>query len=485
MSCVFSFYISEESIEIKELPRRYAFGKYTLQTNDSTPYMSACLDDRECSIFGLAINVASEDTDNPAEVIAKTCHDISDVLEYEKNLGGKYIILYRNGGQYYLLGDATCSIPVSYTVYGKFACSSNSQYIVKQYGYKPCEQLQKIRSSGDISQALPYDITVYKELKQLIPNHYLEIDTKSAVRFVNAEYAQNVLSVDEATQLVEPMIEKLYEYYHSLYKLYCPITSGRDSRVVLAYLMQDPKVQCYTIRHREHREEEQDIVIPKELCDRNYLSYEQIKDAVVSEKSKCEMDCLLGKGMYSMRTLQIAETIKEHYLDGAVINGDIIGQVGKCSLHRDISGAFAKPGYFRCKLHNYSREAKEELKLWLQEIDRSGECVNRFDLFSIENRMGRWAAQENLIYNSLGQIYLNIFNSRSIIYIWTAVSRKERKNSSLHIGLIERKSPGLLEIPFEADNSLAVRLAKKNGITYLLSTYAKYWSQSMKFKLGK
>lgn len=99
--------------------------------------------------------------------------------------------------------------------------------------------------------------------------------------------------------------------------------------------------------------------------------------------------------------------------------------------------------------------------------------------------MGRWAAQENLIYNSLGQLYLNVFNSRSIIYVWTAVSRKERKKSNIHVDLIKRKKPELLAVPFESDENILVRLSKANGLMYLLSSYTKYYIERMKFMRGK
>jgi hypothetical protein len=121
----------------------------------------------------------------------------------------------------------------------------------------------------------------------------------------------------------------------------------------------------------------------------------------------------------------------------------------------------------------------------MEEIKNSGECVNVFDLFSIEMRMGRWAAQESLIYNSIGQVYLNIFNSRSIIYLWTSISRKERKKSYIHVSLIKRKMPELLDIPFESDKSIVFRLSKANWLTYLLSSYAKYYIERVKFKRGK
>lgn len=485
-SCIFSYYISELDIEIEELTHRYIFGKYNVLTDSRTPFLYANNGKSECVIFGYAVNVFTASSEDLAQEIINNSQNISNIIEFEKNLGGKYIILYRNEEKYYIFGDATCSIPVFYNTDGFFSCSNNSQYIVKQFGYCPDQSLQAIRESGEISQAMPYDITQYCEIKQLTPNHYLMFERRKAVRFINSVQSQQAITVEKASELVAPMIETLCDFYKSKFKIYCPITSGRDSRVVLAFFADKNRVlQCYTIRHAEHHEDTQDIVIPKQLCAQSNIPYEQIDDVVVSEELKSEMDHLLGENNYSLRTLRIAQTIKEHYGDGAVINGDIIGQVGKCSLHRDIPLCFATPEYFRCKLHNYSKESKRQLELWLEEIKNSGECVNTFDLFSIENRMGRWAAQENLIYNSIGQIYLNAFNSRSIIYLWTAVNRKERKMSSIHLSLIRKKMPKLLEVPFESDDSMIIRLSKANGMTYLLSSYAKYYIERAKFKRGK
>lgn len=481
-SCVFSYYIGKSGVEIEELKHKHRFGEYTMFTDCRTPVWHACNENSECSVFGYAVNVYTGESDSLADNILSSCSSISDVIAYEKSLGGKYIILYRNKEQYCLLGDAVCSVPVFYNTDGEFACSSNLNYLVCRYGYLKDSQFRKIRESGDISQAMPFDITPYREVKQLLPNHCLFINERKATRFINSGEPQNTLTVDEATERAAPLIETICEFYKKKFQIACPITSGRDSRVVLAFLAgKGEEVPCYTIRHPEHHADSQDIVIPRQLCETNHLSYEQICDVTVTKKLKKEFDRLLGEGNYSLRTLRIAQTIYEHYGDRAIINGDIIGQVGKCSLHRDIPRCFATPGYFRCKLHNYSRESKKQLGLWLDEIKNSGESVNTFDLFSIENRMGRWAAQENLIYNTIGQMYLNIFNSRSIIYLWTAVSRKERKKASLHLGLIKRKMPQLLDTPFETDRSLIIRLSKANGITYLLSSYAKYYIERRKF----
>ena len=459
------------------------FGKYTIYTDQNTPFSSFVGEDVACAIFGLAVNVLSGESEGLAKAIAECCNCMEDVLAFERDLGGKYVIFFKAHEQYYLLGDATCSIPVFYNQGDVFVGASNDQSVADAMGYRLDDAYVQIRRSGEISQAMPYDITVWRQIKQLLPNHYLDINRQQAVRFVNAAESQKSVSVEDATDETQPMIERLLAFYLKTYKIYCPITSGRDSRVVLSFLKQSGEsFRCYTIRHPEHHDQTPDIVVPIELGKKAEIEHRLVEDLAVSDGLAREMDDILGEGHYSARTLRIAHTIQQYFGDGAVINGDIIGQVGKCSLHRDIPLVFATPSYFRCKLHNYSKEAKLQLKEWLLEIKQSGEQVNAFDLFSIENRMGRWAAQENLIYNTLGQVYLNIFNCRRIIYLWTAVNRKKRKRSMLHAEYIKKTHPALLDVPFAKDEGLVFKISKSTWLTYLLSSYAKYYIEKRKYK---
>lgn len=479
---VFSYCFSSELMDNCNLPVNYRFGKYYLSVDSQTPYHSFQNLSCECALFGYAVNLLTGKYDCIPEQILMNCNAIDEVVEYEKNLGGKYVIFYRNGEDYYILGDATVSVPIFYSLTEAVICTNYCQSIVKKFNLTPALKYMKVRECGEISQAMPFDITVYKEIKQLIPNHYYDVNNAKTVRFVNAQNKQKKISIEEATEKVLSRIDVLTHYYQSIFQLNCPITSGRDSRVVLAFLLANGfNGPCYTIKHPEHNEKTQDVVIPQELCSAIGIPHTMLADVELTKSATDQMDNVLGKGSYSTRTLRIAQTIKCYCGDSAIINGDIIGQVGKCSLHRDIPSCFATPAYFRCKLHNYSNEAKTQLRLWLDEIKQSGEQINTFDLFSIESRMGRWAAQENLIYNTLGQVYLNIFNSRSIIYAWTAVSRKLRKKSLIHISLIDKKASALLDVPFERDESVAIKLSKTNGLLYLLSSYLKYYIEKQLF----
>lgn len=480
-SQVFSYILSEKNEITEGLDVVRKFGKYYINTDSKTPYLYSSNSGCECIVFGYAVDLFSEDSYNLAERILSKCHSIFDVIEFEKSLGGKYVIFYRLGMEYYIVGDATCSIPIYYIVEKQCVCSSNMNYLVSKYNLKLNLELQSIRDKSDISQAMPYDITPYREIKQLLPNHYLYLNENKTIRFINFKNRQKKLSIEEANEYVRPLIRRLCAFYCNNAKIYCPITSGKDSRTVLAFLLSNGEdVNCYTLKHKEHNNNSQDLVIPSILCSQNELLYKQIEDVELTRELKTRFDKILGENSYSHRSAVIAQTIAQNYTDGAILNGDIIGQIGKCSLHRDIPEFFATPSYFRCKMHNHCKSSKHHIKKWKTEVDKSGEKVNIFDLFSIENRMGRWAAQTSVIYNSIGQLNLNIFNSRSIIYTWTAVDRKERKTGQLQLDLIKKEMPSLLDVPFESDKNILIRFSKCNGVVYLACSYLKYFLEGVK-----
>ena len=153
------------------------------------------------------------------------------------------------------------------------------------------------------------------------------------IRMVNQYTTNPLLSSEQAAKITLPFIKRLAEYYKSNFSVACALTSGRDSRAVLAVLGCKKDIPIYTMKHNEFAENTPDIVVPKQIAAHVDLIYHQIKDIELTDKDVAEADKLLGEGNYSKRTLMLAHTINNHFGKYAVINGDIIGQVGKCSLH--------------------------------------------------------------------------------------------------------------------------------------------------------
>lgn len=485
---IYSFIITKRLIKKDDNSLEFQIGPYILICDkNGTSIDIENSSKRQLIIFGDCVDVRNQQTKGLAREILLHTKSIKEVINYEYYLGGKYVLFYFDGDALYCLADATSSIPVFYCkAVDDFCCSSNAEWVRRYFNLDQDEAFAKIRKSGDISQAMPYDITVYKDLKQLIPNHYLNIVEGKAIRFINASKKQILITPQKAAEQTISQILTILKMYLEKYEIYCPITSGRDSRTVISFLktISNETFQCYTIQHGGMECESQEIKIPRNICEILNEPYDVVKDKELSSQMIQKINEILGTGLYSKRTLMIANTVKCYCKRNAIINGDLIGQIGKCSLHRDIPESLASAEYFRFKLHNYSYNAKVELQKWLKEIRESCECVNVFDLFSVENRLGRWAAQENQIYNAIGQVYINIFNSRSIIYNWTAVDRKLRKKSLIHIEYIKRLQENLLQVPFEKDDIFS-NLAKSNGLTYFFASALKFYIGKIVFMIRK
>ncbi len=488
---VFSFFIYEKKFGIEDNSEGFdkiqTIGNYAFCHDCRTPVDYSKNNNREILIYGYAVDVISGQYDNLSEKALEGTSDIKDVIEFESKLGGKYIILYAENDKIYCIGDATCSVPIYYTCgMDNVICCSNLHLLIEKFNLKHDEKLMKIRKSGHANQAMPFDVTQYKEIKQLIPNHYFDFSAQKSVRFINFINEQEEFSPEEAAEKTADMIDKITQMYYEKFQICCPLTSGRDSRVVLAFLKGvagNDKLITYTVWQEKFKNDTQDWDVPIELSNLAKTEHQRIHHVKISQEKRVETDANLGKNAYPDDAFSLALTLEKHYPHKAIIEGDIMGQVGKCSLHRDIPIFLATPGYFRCKLHNYSRESKILLKEWMQEIKCSGEKVNVFDLFSIENRLGRWSAQTHIIHNSMGRIYVNIFNSRSIIYTWTAVDRALRKNSAIHYKLIEYRMPELLSVPFEQDKSGIISFAKSNAIIFYIASYLKFFAQRIIYKI--
>ena len=88
----------------------------------------------------------------------------------------------------YILGDASGSIPVFYRFHeGKLVCGTNQFEVAKRCGYTADSRLLAIRRGSLLEQAMPgdVDVTAFREVRRLLPNHYLDVAKQKVVRFFN------------------------------------------------------------------------------------------------------------------------------------------------------------------------------------------------------------------------------------------------------------------------------------------------------------
>ena len=461
-SAVFNFFMMREGI-VGE-----SFGPYQISHDDNTCLVHERYDNGELVVYGLAV-----DTLNGSLVNGFPCESIDELLSKEVDWGGRYCIFLRAHNDMYILGDASGSIPVFYSFLdGNLVCGTNQFEIARRCGYSINPELLAIRKGSSLEQAMPGDVTLFKEVKRLLPNHYLDVNRQEVVRFCNWT-SEERRSLDDVISLTIERSQLLAQAYASQYSLACPLTGGKDSRLVLGLLYGSGlKVPCYTMKHVWHKGDEGDLSIPPKLASTLGFDYCLISDVAHSDRQCQLFDGIYEEGLWPKVTLSLAETIQSRFKGYAIISGDICDQVGKCGLHQDIPEHFASPSYFQTKIHNTDNMCRRYLQKWMDDVCSSAEKVSIMDLFAVESRVGRWANETNMIYCNLGLVSLNIFNSRRIIYTWASLSRNERKKAVIHHGILERVCPQLLDFPYDR-TGLIGQVAKSSWPLFFLASTMK------------
>jgi len=402
--------------------------------------------------------------------------DIKSIIEKTNFLAGRFIIfLGDSDGLKYALSDPITTIPINYTfVNNKYIIASHSHFIADKLGYEPSEEALNIKKgSSEQQQPLPYNLTMYDEIKILIPNHFLDIQAKKAVRFFPTTPIKRV-SFDEAVETTIKLSKNIIDGYFNTRKISLPITAGIDSRTVLA-LMRDhiQKVEMYTFFHERFTDETADIKIPIELSKKFDLSYQKLPTKIVPDEKQRKIADELN-GLEIPYVLNNAYTYSESSLsDYASVPGDIIS-LTKSPFGKNLPENFATLSYFMTKTHNYSEEIKKYIKMWMDDTKEYSETndVSLYDLYNLEYRLGRWMPTGIQNYDYFTErIY--IFNCRYLVELWMSISKKERTEKSFHLEMIKRLWPELLEVEINPDEKIVDKLLS-NSYLFYIGSFIKY-----------
>lgn len=475
-SATFSFYLSANKNPLFARHIQLNQARYWLSISNKTNVLHEVHGDTEVVVIGLCVDAYGEyESDEVAQVIAALPKAlISDHYRFCDRFAGKYCVLYFQNNEGYLWGDATGSLQTAYFMHdGGVTVSNFPELIVQEHKLTRSPSKECILRGSDASQPMPYDITVYDGLRVLLPNHILCLNTGKPYRgslSIKEVSRQEIEGVCERTYR---LISRILKEYLKKYQIICPLTSGYDSRTNLSFLQkQTEDVFCYTFWHNSFTDDTPDIAVPRRICERLGYSYQTIRDKSAPEEIKTYLQLYSGDD-YNDFNANLAFTYSSCFQDKAFLNGDIIDQVGKSLLGHAIPWWFATPFFFRCKLHNRSRMTNKVIAQHISDMQAAGERQLVFDLFAVENRCSRWAAQSDIVLCLTGITSLNIYNCREVLREWISIPRKHRINYLLHKYYLKKNEMELSDIPFHSGGLVAV--LKKHWFLFYCATVGKHW----------
>jgi asparagine synthetase B (glutamine-hydrolysing) len=419
--------------------------------------------------------VDGEDYNRDEEQIADellNSNGLDDLLEKSKSLSGRFVIIYTSGKQLLILPDATASIPVNYSVIGDLCVSSNPKIIADINGWQESNVSKKITSSGDPTQPLPYDMTMYDQIKMVPPNHFFECEARTVIRHYPLE-KRDPVTVDMAATIASKLLMNIITGYHKQFRLSLPLTSGLDSRTILAMcrdIMDD--VPTYTFFHHNFSENTADVVIPRRIAEQHGFKHFVLRHSEIPVEILEQYREALGSAV-NPNELQNAWTYSNSQLADRTRLCGTVSPLGKSNFGRDLPESLATPPYLVTKTHHYTRENKSEVKRWVQDIQAYSQQskVSKFDLFYWEHREGNRTAN-SLMNSDLLIESLEPFNCRELIETLLRVPRRERMDGQIHKKVIGLNWPELMEFPLNPDEKHA--LFYSNSLLYYVGVKGKY-----------
>ena len=455
------------------------FGRTLLQHGERVSCTVLRQADREICVAGLCVDSMGEHSreEIPAALLQAGSAGLEGVLAFEPRLAGRYIILFTQGENSWVLNDATGAMQVFYHT-GPEPCLAAAEGVLASTLSLPFdEEMVKIRKGSDCFQPMPYDATCVTDVRCLLPGHHLCLNTGAVTRFqffpAETENTEKILS-ETARQIDNITLE-----YAKVHPLLCPITGGWDSRTNLSFLLKNGLVpETYTFDHPEFPPDEEDVAIPEKMCAALGISHTVIPD-VPEDKAQFQAVVSVMGPYISARTVRLARTFRSRYgSESILLTGDTVAQIGKHVLGTRLSWRAATARFLTCKIHNATAGAVRQTGRQLEEYTRTGCREGAFDLFSLESRCGRWASRITTIYAMHGIQALNLYNCRSVLTAWMSLPIEDRCAKCVHKYYLQRNAPQLLDYPFNSRNwqdSL-----KDTAFSFWIATYGKYWLMKLK-----
>lgn len=399
---------------------------------------------------------------------------INDLAISSSGYAGRFLILFCTSDEIFIFNDASASRKVYYSSNSGPAWCASQPHVLAEY--------LKIEKSEDPKVKAYYkskefhihfnsgirNNTVFDAIKQLQPNHYLNLKENKVVRFWPAK-KNKLISMNEGVEAASEMLKGIINSAHERDELMMAVTAGNDTRLLLAASREvSDDIYYYVINIPRYDEKHQDIVVPTRMLKKIGLKFNVLN--------------------YSN---EVDEDFKKIYL-----KNNLFANEGNLSTiyniyHKKFPNKINMPGSFsdiaRSFFNTYRKDitpellatiweykgveyAIEQYRIWQEEAGIIAKEYNYglLELFNWEERNGNLYTQFQ-VDKDIAQEEFTPYNCRNLMEIFLSVPKKYRDvHTNIYFrAMIKHMWPELLTEPFNPN-------MKKYASYYLKKTHV-YW----------
>lgn len=394
---------------------------------------------------------------------------------------GRYVLLYCNNDDLKIVNDATATRKVYYSLNeDKIWCSSSFYLLanILRYSKTKNELLLQYYNSNSfelLHNANIGDSTCFDEIKQLLPNHFLDLSNFEIKRFWPYKKLEKI-DIDEAAEKCSKMLKGFMEAIGNRYEVMLPVTAGKDSRLLVAATKDiKDKVYYYINKETTLSDSSLDIAVPKKLFDDLGLQFHVLDPYI-------EIDSDFKEIYYSNNELATDKYLPHiynyyKYFESKInLPGNFVASCLEMYglFDRKLNGKILADINFMAG----NKYANEYFDNWLDEIKP---ICNEYNIeilamFYWEERLANWGTQVH-IDKDIAQEDIVPYNSRELNRYFLSVDPKyiDRPDYVLFRKMIQRLWPELLAVPFNP--------SFKNNVISFFKTI-RLWKLIRKFQYG-
>lgn len=417
-----------------------------------------------------------------AERLIKS-NTIEELTNTSSNYAGRFIIIFIIEDLFYIFNDASASRKIYYTTYeGSIWCGSQPHVLAQLCSIGESEDPQvlafyKSKEFDRHDNCGVLDNTIYDEIKQLLPNFYLDISLKRTKRFWPVK-SNKTISLQEGVELGSKLLTGIIKSANERNDLMMAVTAGNDTRLLLAASRPVSKdIYYYIINLPRYNEQSPDIVIPGRMLSKlglkhNILEYNDDVDEefkrIYYQNNQFALD----------RNLPLVYDIfYKRFPDKINMPGRFsdIARNFFNTYHKDLTPELLAT-FWNYEGVDY---VIEKYKNWLKEAKILNEKFNYriLELLNWEERNGNLYTQFQ-VDKDIAQEEFTPYNCRRLMEIFLAVPNKYRDiHTNIYFrAMIKHLWPELLSEPFNP--SLEKRISysmKRIGLYWYIRRIVRGW----------
>jgi len=465
--------MKKEEIERLKYRRQYLLAPQTVScpflhheyivTGTYRLYAHVDLHVTECKENGTRLFLLGDifDYRSPGKLNAHILQDLSwygfrEILREIGEYCGRFVLVYVKGDDLKLVHDATAARKIYYCLQeGGTWFSSRPNLIanVLEIGQTDHPELldyyrSEVFKASNCSSV--GDFTIYKGVRQLMPNHYYHVSESAVHRYWPVGITER-RELEDVAGRCAVMVKGFMESIINRYDVMLPVTGGKDSRTLVAATKDMTDRVFYYININEYMDARcKDIALSEKLCRKNHLEF-HVLDPYSDVDKDFESIYFENNGYDCRRYLPHIYNYYTNFRDKVNLPGNTAtsgNEWFKGTKMRFTGKRLAK----RNRVDHW-KFAIEYYDQWISGIREH--CpennIQLFDLFYWEERMGNWGGQVTTD-KDIAQEDINPFNSRNLVMLYLSVDPKYLQIPffKMYLEVIRHLWPDLLKVPINS-----------------------------------